>query len=293
MIFVSRVHSVMRVTMLTFPKLLIIIFILTNNSIFAQSNLQAQYDYASKLFNEEKYFDAITEFKRLLFFDSLKQYSFEANKHTAMSYKQGGKFTEAIKYFSLTELSTPNLDSIFDIKIEIIKTNLLRRTIYRAFDLLKDLDEDERFNAKKDQMAYWKGWAYIFNDDWEKASEEFAKLDANHELARMCGNVHDSQYSQSKARTLSYILPGAGQFYTGNYISGILSFSWVALWSYISVEAFLADRIFDGLMVANFLDFRFYNGNIQNAAKFVDEHNSELSNWMLNYLQSNYRGPKP
>lgn len=293
MIFVSRVHSVMRVTMLTFQKLLIIIFILTNNSIFAQSNLQAQYDYASKLFNEEKYFDAITEFKRLLFFDSLKQYSFEANKHIAMSYKQGGKFTEAIKYFSLAELSTTNLDSIFDIKIEIIKTNLLRGTIYRAFDLLNDLNDDERFNAKKNQITYWKGWAYIFNDEWTEASEEFSKLSDRHELKVLCENVSESMYSKTKAQILSYILPGAGQFYTGNYISGILSFSWVTLWSYISIEAFLADRIFDGLMVANFLAFRFYNGNIQNAEKFADEHNSELTNWVLNYLQNNYRGLKP
>jgi len=46
-------------------------------------------------------------------------------------------------------------------------------------------------------------------------------------------------------------------------------------------------------MVANFLAFRFYNGNVQNAEKFADERNSELTNWVLNYLQNNYRGPKP
>ena len=279
--------------MLTFRKMLLILFILTNTCVLAQSNLQAQYDYASKQFNDEKYFDAITEFKRLLFFDSLKQYSFDANKYIAMSYKQGGKFTDAIKYFSLSELGTTNLDSIFDIKIEIAKINLLRRTIYRTFDLLNDLNEDILFKAKKDKITYWKGWAYIFNDDWEKASEEFAKLDINHELKIICDNVSEAQFSKTKAKVLSYILPGAGQFYTGNYISGILSLSWVALWSYIAVEAFLADRIFDGLMVANFLAFRFYNGNVQNAEKFADERNSELTNWGLNYLQNNYRGPKP
>ena len=159
--------------------------------------------------------------------------------------------------------------------------------------MLNDLNEDERFNSKKDQIPYWKGWAYIFNNEWEKASEEFAKVDKNHQLKQLCANVDESQYSESTAKFLSYILPGAGQFYTGNYLSGILSFGWVALWTYVAVEAFLADRIFDGLMVTSFLVIRFYNGNIQNAEKFANEHNSQISNWTLNYLQHNYRGPKP
>ena len=280
-------------TTLTFRKLLIIVFVLANNYVFAQTYLQAQYNYATQLYNDEQYFDAITEFKRLQFFDSLNQYSYFTNKSIAMSYKQGGKFDEAIYYYSLAELNTPNIDSLFNTKIEIIKTNLLRRTIYRAFDLLNDLNNDERFNSKKDQIIYWKGWAYIFNNEWEKASEEFAKVDINNQLKQICANVAESQYSESTAKILSYILPGAGQFYTGNYISGILSFSWVALWTYIAVEAFLADRIFDGLLVTNFLVFRFYNGNIQNAENFANEYNSEISNWTLNYLQHNYRGPKP
>jgi hypothetical protein len=46
-------------------------------------------------------------------------------------------------------------------------------------------------------------------------------------------------------------------------------------------------------MIVNFLDFRFYRGNIQNAERFAVEANQNISNWMLNYLQFNYQGPKP
>ncbi len=258
-----------------------------------QSVLQNQYEFAYRLYCDEKYFDAITEFKRLQFFDSLKQYAVEANKLIAQCYKQGGKFSEAITYFSLAELDCSNIDSLFNIKIEIIKINLLRKTNYRAFDLLNTLDTDSCFSNKKKQIIYWKGWAYIFNDEWLKASEEFGKIDVNHELKKLCNNVAESQYSETKAKILSYILPGAGQFYTGNYISGILSIGWVALWTSISLNALIAERIFDGIIVAEFLAFRFYNGNLQNAEKFAVEHNSEMSNWMLNYLQKNYVGPKP
>ena len=203
----------------------------------SQSVLKHQYEYAYRLYCDEKYFDAITEFKRLQFFDSLKQYSVEANKLIAQCYKQGGKFNEAITYFSLAELIASNLDSLFNIKIEIIKINLLRKTTYRAFDLLNDLNADNRFAHRKKQIIYWKGWAYIFNDEWLKASEEFGKIDVTHELKKLCKNVSESQFSETKAKILSYILPGAGQFYTGNYLSGIISLGWVTLWTYISAEA--------------------------------------------------------
>lgn len=293
MIFVNRYNSAARDKITTAIELLLIFFILFSNSFLAQNELQKQYDYAYSLFGDEKYFDAITEFKRLQFFDSLTQYGYLSNKLIGMCYMQGGKFNEAINYYSRAELISPNDDSLFTVKIEIIKTNLLRRTIYRAFDLLNELNEDFRFDSKKDQITYWKGWAYIFNDEWKKAADEFDKLEGEQELKKLCENVSDALYSTRLAKVLSYILPGAGQFYTGNYVSGILSFGWVAVWTYIAVEAFLADRIFDGVMVADFLALRFYNGNLQNAEKFAEEHNSEASSWMLNYLQNNYRGMKP
>jgi tetratricopeptide (TPR) repeat protein len=264
-----------------------------NFNSLAQSSLENQFKYANSLFDEEKYFDAITEFKRLQFFDSLGQYSYISNKMIALCYKEGGKFSEAINYFSKAELNAPNINESFNIKIEVIKVNLLRGTVFRAFDLLDDLEKDKHFYHKKNEITYWRGWAYIFNDEWEEASHQFAQLDENHRLKKLCENVSESQYSRTKAKLLSIFLPGAGQFYTGNYISGILSFSWVALWTYISIDAFIANRIFDGFAVVSFLDLRFYNGNLQNSEKFVEEHNSEISNWMLNYLQNNFKGKKP
>lgn len=292
MIFVSRIRLKILVSYIKVYFLAIFIFTINCNSL-AQSSLELQFEYAQSLFDEEKYFDSITEFKRLQLFDSLRQYSFISNKMIALCYKGGEKFNEAINYYSKAELSAPNLDSRFNMKIEIIKINLLRRTIFRAFDLVNDLENDELFTHKKNEITYWKGWTYIFDDDWEEASKEFAKLGGNDELKKLCENVAESQSSASKAKLLSTFLPGAGQFYTGNYLSGILSLSWMALWAYISIDAFVANRIFDAFLVANFLGLRFYNGNLHNAENFADEQNSKISNWMLNYLQNNYWGEKP
>ncbi|NWF90738.1 MAG: hypothetical protein HXY50_14920 [Ignavibacteriaceae bacterium] len=245
------------------------------------------------MFDEEKYYDAITEFKRLQFFDNQKLYGYLSNKMIALSYKHGGKFNDAVKYLSKAELLAPNSDSLFAIKIEIVKINLLRKTTFRARDILEDLKKDTSFAGKENQIIYWKAWTFIFEEQWDKAAELFGILDQNHELKRLCNNTHDMSYSPQIAKILSTIIPGAGQFYTANLLSGLLSLGWVTLWTYLSAQAFLADRVFDGLMMLNFLDFRFYNGNIQNAEKFAVEHNREISDWMLNYLCNNYRGEKP
>jgi len=57
---------------------------------FAQSNLEKQLSYANELFDSTDYFDAITEYKRLIYFDVNKEYYWEANYKIGLSYKSGG-----------------------------------------------------------------------------------------------------------------------------------------------------------------------------------------------------------
>ncbi|MCZ7613930.1 MAG: hypothetical protein M5T52_10455 [Ignavibacteriaceae bacterium] len=41
--------------------------LLSAQKLFAQNVFEQQFNFAKNLFDEEKYFDAVTEFKRLLF----------------------------------------------------------------------------------------------------------------------------------------------------------------------------------------------------------------------------------
>ena len=100
-------------------------------------------------------------------------------------------------------------------------------------------------------------------------------------------------YSVNFAKIFSMIIPGAGQFYTGEYLSGFLSLGWNVLWGYLTIKSFIDDRVFDGIMIGSFLWFRFYNGNIYNAKKFAKEKNLIISNKALFYLQNGYEGEKP
>ena len=276
-------------TKILFAFLLISVGTLT---AIAQDSYDQQFNFAKKLYAEENYFDAVTEFKRLLFFDGSNKYSFESNYLIGQSYKNGGKFSDALLHFSIAEMQAHSTAEEFNCRIEIVKINILRRTTYKALALLDSLANDPEFKNNSDGINYWRGWAYIFSDDWERAALTFSEIQKAHHLALICDSVDNDLYNPDLAKYLS-IVPGAGQFYTGEYISGLLSIGWNVLWGYLTIDAFIEDRVFDGLLIGSLLWWRFYSGNIQNAEKFAIEKNLEKTNSALRYLQNDYNGRIP
>jgi hypothetical protein len=268
-----------------------IFFLLLVQQGFSQE-LKDQFDYAHSLFQSENYFDAVTEFKRLLFFDEGKEYSYSANMLIGQSYKMGGKFSDAIYFFALAGRSSISIEQRFNSKIEVIKCNILRRTTQLAHSLLNELEKEPLFHSRKKNINYWRGWAFAFSGEWRSAAASFAESE-NKELEKFALNAEGKMLSVSKAKIFSIIIPGAGQIYSGNYLNGFISFGWNLLSGYLAINAFIEDRIFDGLAITNFLWLRFYLGNIQNAEKFAEEKNAQLSNETLEAIRINYKGEKP
>ncbi len=258
-----------------------------------QDYLSLQFDYANSLFNQKQYFDAITEFKRVLFFDSTKSYQYEANFKIAESYKAGAKFDESIRYFLFAELNARNEDEIFNTKTQIIRSNILRRTTERALQLCDELEKDERFSNKKDSINYWRGWAFMFADDWKSAAKSFALINPYHELKLLAENTEKAKVSVTFAKVISYILPGAGAIYSGKILSGLMSFAWNALAGYWTINSFIEKRAFDGIAVGELVWLRFYRGAVQNAEDFAIEKNLDIANKSLRFLQNEYKGIKP
>ena len=274
-------------------KQIIYLFILLSPAIFSQDIISRQFIYAQSLYTEGKYFDAVTECKRLIFFDVNNQLAYKSYMLMGESYKMGDKFSEAIICFTNATLKAKSENEIFNAKIEIVKANILRRTTDRALQLLGELQKDKTYSNDISKINYWRGWTFIFSGDWEKASKAFSTIDTCNKLQELCSQVDKDMYSEGFSNLISHFIPGAGQIYTGNYLSGVLSLGWNILWGYITINSFAANRIFDGLVQLNLLWLRFYNGNIQNAKKFAAEKNRKIENNALNYLQFQYSGLKP
>lgn len=277
---------------LTILKHIAILAFLVSCKLIGQ-NMEIQFQFANSLFEQESYYDAITEYKRLLFFDKSNSYQYKSYFNIGLSYKYGAKYADAIKYFKLSEIAT-NVDSQkIESQLQIIRVNILRRTTSEALSLINELENNYSSKIDSNTISYWRGWSFIMDDKWETAADEFNKIDTKHKLKKLCLEIEDEKYSVTFATLISYILPGSGQIYTGNYISGFLSLGWNVLWGYLTINAFVTDRVLEGLLMGGLLWARFYKGNIQNAEKFAIEKNIEISNKGYQYLKNNYRGIKP
>lgn len=274
-------------------RIFYILIICTVSLFSANDRLQKQLNYADSLFNAENYYQSITEYKRLQFFDYQNEYAYDANFKIGAAYKKGGYYENAIEYLTKAKIEADNQQEIIDAEFQIIRTNILRNTFNRALQLLSEIEKNESSTDYQNEVNYWRGWTFMMEDKWDSAAVHFSKISTEHELKKLCEQVEDEKYSVTFARVISYILPGAGQFYTGNYLSGFMSLAWNVLWGYLTVDAFIADRTFDGAAIGSLLWLRFYRGNIQNAGKLAENENIKIANKAFLYLMENYKGKKP
>lgn len=269
------------------------ILLITISSFIVAQTLDEQKDYADSLFKTEKFYDAITEYKRFLYFDKSNSNNYEVNLRIGESYKAGGKYSDAIKYYSIAKNSCDEKTTIINIKLRIIRVYILRRTIPEALQSLNQLQSDYEDGIDSSTINYWRGWAYIMADDWDLASIEFEKIKSDHPLKKISDKVESDKYSVALAKLSSLIIPGSGQFYTGNYFSGIMSLGWNVLWGYLTINAFITERAVEGILIGSLLWTRFYKGNFQNAENFAIEENRKISNKAYEYLSKEYFGEKP
>lgn len=273
--------------------LLSVCFIICYLKIYAQNELIEQLNFANSLFDSTNYFDAITEYKRLIFFDKEKEYVREANFKIALCYKHGGFYDKAIEYFKLSELEAGTSEEILESKIQIVRCNLLRRTIPMAFQLLDEIQNEFPTEEYMEEICYWRGWAFMLNDQWEKAENEFSKIDSMHELKVLSGTVEESKYSVNFAKVISYLIPGSGYIYAGNIWQGLLSLGWNILGGYFTIDAIMNNRIFDAFVIGELGWLRFYRGSIEGSENSVKKKNLEIINSAYRFLKNKYEGIKP
>ncbi len=264
-----------------------LIFLVLSFYIHSQSDLIKQKEYADSIFFSQNYFDAIKEYKRLMFFDKEKIFTYYSLNQIARCYKYGRKFEDSYNFFSLALSEANSIKEIFDVKVNICRLNIIERKIINAHRILDDLEKDSLFKEYKSEIKYWRAWAYFFEMEYIMAMNIFNELELI-ELSNLSQKSYQNHYSVSTAKILSMILPGVGQFYTGNYLNGLGSFAWNLLSVYLTIKAFSEERIFDGTVLANFLWFRFYRGNIENAEKFAIQKNEETLHQTLQYFYSKY-----
>jgi tetratricopeptide (TPR) repeat protein len=278
-------------------KRISLVIALCSITVFTQVDpaglLKQQYEYADRLYKQGALYDAVTEYERLLCFDTSKTYAFDANKNIADCYRRGAQLKNAIRYTGASLLFAKSKEDIHTQRIELVKLHILNRTYSSAFNILEEVERDSSIGIGKQEADYWRGWIYMFQDKWVLAAKSFANVDGAQDLCRFCLQTDDKQFSVKTIKVLSAIIPGSGQMITGHIWNGLLSLGWNVLWGYLTVDAALAERAGDAFLIGDLLWLRFYTGNIQNAEKFAREKNTQIFQDALRYLQDEFKGAKP
>lgn len=257
-------------------------------------NPESQLEYADSLKISGNYFQAVTEYKRLLFFDESRSHKYHANLSIADCYKAGGFLANAGRYYQTAVRESKNPDEAFRASVEYARILILKKRNADAADRLNLLKKSYKKTDQYEELNFWLGWAYFFDRDIENAGAYFDSAGARGAVIRSyLTRYNDESYNETLAQVLSYIIPGSGQIYTGEYISGMISMAWAAAGLYWSINSFIEERVLDSFFNGYFVFLRFYAGNLQNSKKFAIEKNNILLNSYLKEIENNYKGLLP
>jgi len=91
-----------------------------------------------------------------------------------------------------------------------------------------------------------------------------------------------------KAQILSSFLPGLGEIYAGEPISGVFTLALNLVFGGLTVKSFVENRPLDGVLISLFLWSRFYQGGIEIAGRSAHRFNEEEKQTFIRGIQNKY-----
>ena len=270
-----------------------ILFLLIAFPIYAQDTAL---DLANRFFEIGNYENAITEYKRFIYFNPSNEKINETYYKIGLAYRDKDNWKNALDAFRKSNATAQN-DSIRDEIRITIGTTLIAKGNYSSaeFELLKVSLFSKYPNIKR-KAHFCLGVCYIYSFKWDKAEKSFTQYFSdsipNHfaKIDSLLAQAKNFKYKSPRlAKWLSTFLPGAGQIYAGNWLNGINALMVNGLTSYLLFDAFFDQRYEDVLITNITLFERYYRGNRYNAENIAKLHNKKVSQMyakeMLEHLQ--------
>jgi tetratricopeptide (TPR) repeat protein len=284
--------SVSSLTTLLTTKLLTLLLFMTTN-IYSQ-DLKQTFDFANELFYKKDYKGAAETYRRVIFFDKSDEYRKACYQNIADCLYETQTYEEAADYYELAYFQAKT-DSL---KAEILfrKTscflleNNLKYAEIELFNLPAKLSEEQ----ERRQRFYF-AILHFSNGKFKESESTFLSL-VDDSLKRQnirelfLKNEKVSKINPKKAKVLSTILPGMGQFYAGDVKNGLNSFLLVGgilTWGVLaSIESPTPlDAVFSMIPWVQ----RYYTGGIKRAETItvnrIQEKRSRIYNQILDELR--------
>ncbi|MEL6131881.1 MAG: tetratricopeptide repeat protein [Bacteroidota bacterium] len=263
-------------------------------------NLQQTFELAESYLAFKQFEAAAETYERLLFFDQEGKYRNACLEQLGDSYVGMGAYKLALKNYNF---------AYFQAEEEVVQQRLTFKLI-QAYLLNNDPNsaQEELFQMEgtvlpDNQAAFllYSGVAAFAREDFENAQQYFHQYLSQsppevHEAldALFVKNEKVSRISSKKARTLSTIFPGLGQFYLGNVKSGLNSFLLTTGLIGLTVYAITVLGPLDGFFLGLPWLVRYYQGGFKQAGRLAEDKKmrdrGEIYQAIMDLVISQYKG---
>ena len=256
-------------------------------------------DFADSLFQEGDYLNAAHEYKRLLFLHPDTPQSDFIAFRIAASYQNAGKLKNAIHAYQFLIDTYPESRLVARAKNNVAQCQILSGNSDQGLQSLKRFLGEHGESTLAPRAHFTIGLLHIDRWEWTEATKvwrasplaypgsPFAEI--SNRLAEQVKNMEAlPRRSPVIAGTLSVLVPGSGQVYTGRTVDGIYAFISVAVFG--SASFYYADQgRYEVAIPVGMLGVFLYGNSIYQSIQNARSFNGQQEQLFRNRLQQEIR----
>jgi predicted negative regulator of RcsB-dependent stress response len=243
---------------------------------------------ADSLLSYKNYDEAITEYKRFIFFHPNSKKLDYIYLKIGSCYQRIGNFKKSVNAFN-TSIKLTKDDSLKnENRISIAVSSIANANYDIALKELQKVVLNNNNSIIKKKAHFLITIAYIYKKNWDAASNvfQFFKNDSSYNSASFIFRIdsilnkgNELKFKSTQiSEILSTFLPGLGQFYNGFYKDAFNAFSLNGLNFYITYYLINQDLYIKAGLYFIYFGVRYYNGNRYHARQGAIDFNNELIN---------------
>ena len=256
--------------------------------------LRKQKQLVNRLYEEKCYFDCIAETRRLMVYDTDRSRNAGYEYFILGLYYQGKQYRSVLRIISSPREGPRSFPTLLLASQSYLRLGMTANSLAA----LKRIDYSETTGEWRYDLLIRRTDAALHAGDFKGMTKEIQRYRSlfpeDHRaegLQRDCLRHRDiSRRSVPLAATLSTLIPGSGQMYTGRYSSGIISFAAIVacgLGAYYSYQR--GDKPIAYTLA--FFTVLFHGGNIYGAYNSAESHNRESLARFREGIQKNHIPP--
>ncbi len=264
-----------------------IILLTTSSSLYSKTikiDSQKQFNYASSLFSSGDFQEAISEYKRFIFFFKDDPRIKQAMYRIGMAYYNMKNFRMAAQSFMILSDKFKDDDLIPDdfITLAWFRTSECYFFLNAKEQAVNHLENMITFTENQkiiDEARYRIGWIFTNTGQWDKAAASFSKISKQRQNKYKLKILEEELEKAGKIPSknpdiagLLAVIPGLGHLYCERYQDAAISF---VLNGALIASAWLSfdnnNPALGGLL--SLIEIGFYSGNIYGAVSSAHKYN--------------------